>query len=136
MLVSCEDCNRSRKKTLFPLQNPATRARSHRDDIAREKPLFVNPASEDPRKHIRFQDATPYPLTKVGRKTIKGMELRRDDLEERRLERLQELRIIRDLVEVVGDPSDSTVKAAQEFLAASIRPNAEYSSMAQDFLDT
>ena len=136
LLVSCADCNRSYKKDLFPLKNPDARARSHHDKIDDERPLFVNPAIDDPRRHIRFRGATPYHLTKVGRETIKGMGLRKTALEERRIERLQGLKIIRDLIEGAKDPSDSEVKAAREFLAAFTRPNAEYSSMVQDFLGT
>lgn len=136
LLFSCEVCNRSYKKALFPLKNPDARARSHHDNIGDERPLFVNPAIDDPRKHIRFRGATPYHLTKVGRETIKGMGLRKAALEERRIEKLQGLKIIRDLIEGAKDPSDSKVKAARDFLAASTRPNAEYSSMVQDFLGT
>ena len=39
LLVSCEDCNRSHKKSLFPLKNPDARARSHHDRID-EAPRF------------------------------------------------------------------------------------------------
>ena len=140
LLFSCEACNRSHKGTLFPLKNPGARARSHHDDIDDEQPLFVNPGVEDPRKHIRFQGERPVPRTKVGRKTIEGIGLRREDLEDRRRERLQVLRALQDIIEIGKDSTDSKVKEkvreAQEHLAASIRPNAEYSSMVQDFLGT
>ena len=136
LLFSCEVCNRSHKGTLFPLKNPDDRARSHHDNIDAEQPLFVNPAIEDPRRHIRFQGESPVPRTKVGRKTIEGIGLRREDLEEERREWLQILKTMRDLIETAEDPTNPNIKAAQEFLAASICPNAKYSSMAQDFLGT
>ena len=140
LLFSCAVCNQSHKGTLFPLKNPDARARSHHDSIDGEQPLFVNPAIEDPRRHIRFQGESPVPRTKVGRKTIEGIGLRREDLEDRRRKRLQELRALRYIIEIGEDSTDSKVqekvREAKEHLAASIHPNAEYSSMAQDFLVT
>lgn len=59
LLLSCNPCNRRYKKTFFPLENPAERARSHHDDTTRERPLFVDPVRQDPREHIRFDDDTP-----------------------------------------------------------------------------
>lgn len=140
LLFSCEVCNRSHKGTSFPLKNPNARARSHHDNIDDEQPLFVNPGVEDPRRHIRFQGESPVPRTKVGRETIKGIKLRREDLEERRRNRLQALRVLQDFVEIGKDSTDSKVqekvREAREHLEASTHPNAEYSSMAQDFLST
>ncbi len=140
LLFSCTVCNTMYKRELFPLTNDKERARNHNDNIERERPLFINPAIEDPRKHIRFRGATPSPRTKVGRETIKGMGLRRNDLVERRRRRLQALRTLQDFIELGKDSTDSEVREkvqeARERLAASVCPNAEYSSMAQDFLDT
>lgn len=68
------------------------------------------------------------------------MGLRRNDLVERRQRRLQALRTLQDFIEIGKDSTDSEVREkvqeARERLAASVCPNAEYSSMAQDFLDT
>jgi uncharacterized protein (TIGR02646 family) len=56
LLLSCIPCNRSHKDTCFPLEDPLTRARSHHDDLALERPLLVDPVKQDPRGHIHFVD--------------------------------------------------------------------------------
>ncbi len=44
LFFACPLCNQRYKKNRFPLRDPAARARSHRDDVSREEPLFINPA--------------------------------------------------------------------------------------------
>lgn len=140
LLVSCEVCNTSYKGLLFPLTDNNTRVSSHHDDIEAEQPLFINPAIEDPRNHIRFREEAPEPRTKVGRVTIKGLGLRRSALEEARRTRLTELRRLREGIECMKDRPDSDAQAwvrqAGAHLATAIRPEAKYSSMALDFLNT
>ena len=141
LLVSCEVCNRSHKKNLFPLKNPDIRARSHHERIANEKPLFINPVSKDPRKHIRFQGPTLFSCTKFGRVTINGMDLNRHDLEEDRRSVLNLLRGQCEIIRLgVDRPNDqefqALVKKAQTRLSAAIRPEAQYSSMALDLIKT
>jgi hypothetical protein len=48
LLFACELCNARFKKNLFPLVNPATRARRPDDDLAREDPLFIDPSRDEP----------------------------------------------------------------------------------------
>lgn len=140
LLVSCERCNSSHKGSLFPLADQKRRAQSHHDDIKAEQPLFVNPAREDPRRHIHFRGEVAMPITKMGRETIQGMGLRRSDLEEARRERLAYLRSLGDIVELGNSSIDQKMRAlaveTQEFLKSVVRPEAEYSAMAQDFLDS
>lgn len=140
LLVSCERCNSSHKGNLFPLAGQRKRAQSHHDDVKAEQPLFVNPAREDPRRHIRFRGEVAIPITKMGRETIQGLGLRRSDLEEARRERLAHLKGLRNIVELGNSFTDQEMRAlaeqAQEFLKAVVRPEAEYSAMAQDFFDS
>lgn len=140
LLVSCEVCNTSYKGILFPLVDNNTRARSHHDNIAIERPLFINPAVQDPRDHIRFRGDAPEPITEVGRATIQGLGLRRSGLEEDRRHRLAKLRLLRDFIElekVSANPDAQTlVQQARELLAAASCPEAEYSSMALDLLES
>jgi uncharacterized protein (TIGR02646 family) len=140
LLVSCEVCNTSYKGILFPLVDHETRARSHHDQLDLEQPLFINPAIDDPRSHIRFRGETPEPRSDVGRVTIQSLGLRRSELEEDRRERLAELMVLRDVVELQQNSTDPNiqdlVQQAQDFLASAILPQAEYSSMAQDFLES
>lgn len=73
LLLSCHDCNCTYKRTLFPLADPIERARSHHDDLTREQPLFIDPAMQDPRDHIRFDDDLPTGITAQGVTTIEGI---------------------------------------------------------------
>lgn len=57
LFISCGQCNRRYKGNLFPLQDPTTRARSHKDTIAREEPLFLHPSDDEPEEHIAFREA-------------------------------------------------------------------------------
>lgn len=140
LLVSCERCNSSHKGKLFPLTDQKRRAQNHHEDIKREQPLFVNPAREDPRRHIRFRGETAQFITKMGRETIQGIGLRRSDLEEARRERLAQLKRLRSIVELGKSLTNQKMRAlavqAQEFLKSAVRPEAEYSAMAQDFFDS
>ncbi len=77
-------------------------------------------------------------MTEVGRETIRGLGLRRAALIEDRLQRLQVLKSWRDSIELLQDSPDPQaqvlVQEMREHLAAAVRPDAEYSAMAQDFL--
>ena len=139
LLVSCEVCNRSHKKNLFPLKNPDARARSHHERIADERPLFINPGFEDPRKHIRFQGPTLFCCTEFGRAMIDGMDLNRHDLKEDRRSIFNLLRGQCDIVRLGATRPDdlefqALVRKAQTHLSAAVRPEAQYSSMALDLV--
>jgi len=140
LLLSCHGCNSDHKGILFPLANPRHRARSHHSDIHLEQPLFVHPAKQNPRDHIRFEDDAPIALTPlIGRTTIKEIGLRRDALREERLNKLQELDTFLKIVECAKESPrsrklQSLAGKARKFLEAAILPDAEYSSMAQDFI--
>src|SRR6185295_19460168 len=96
LYLSCKACNTGWKGTLFPLADPKKRARWHNSKykISDEQPLFINPGVEEPRRHIRFRNDTPYPLTNKGKITIKELGLlaeKRPLLREARLEKLKDL---------------------------------------------
>jgi len=143
LFLSCHPCNSSHKGDLFPLANPACRTASglsHRYDISKEKPLFVNPASDDPREHIRFKKHVPYHVTKKGRITIKELKLdTHTPILKARLEKIALLDAMRQVVELSEKQSNNIELAdiAQKFrvqLAAAILPSAPLSSMAKDHL--
>lgn len=54
LLYSCDECNTSFKKNLFPLTDPTSRDIVNRD-ISKEQPLLVNPTIEDPGLYIAFR---------------------------------------------------------------------------------
>ena len=135
LLVSCERCNTSHKRSLFPIANPELRARCHHDDLDREAPLFIDPAREDPRRHIRFRGPAVEPLTERGRETILGLGLRRSGLEDARRKKLDILKTFRLILELGGERERDEVEPARQHLEAAVRSEAEHSAMARDFLE-
>ena len=128
------------KGTLFPLANPAQRARSHNDDLATERKLFVNPSEEDPREHIRFQGDLPVPQSDRGRCTIEGLCLRRPELREERLECLNSITTLIDGLEIVEalppSPCDQAWRDdVRRFIEKSMQPDAKFSSMVMDLVE-
>ena len=140
LLLACFDCNTTYKGTMFPLENPTQRARSHHDDLAVERALFVNPATEDPREHIRFQGDLPVWYSERGRHTIEGLGLRSARLREQRQLRLKEINQIIDLVRIVEanphpDKSDlDDAYEARDLIAQAMRPEAQFSAMVMDLV--
>jgi uncharacterized protein (TIGR02646 family) len=98
LLLSCQICNQRHKRNTFPLQKGSRRARSHLGSIAKEKPVFIHPAQEDPTLDIAFREHVPYARngSSRGRRTIAGLGLSRRELMEERerhlgtIKRLQE----------------------------------------------
>ena len=135
LLVSCYSCNSTYKGALFPLSNPETRARSHRDDMDEEHPLLVDPASENPRQHVRFRGSASEPLTERGRETIRVLGLDRSDLEEDRRECLAILDTFQLTLRLGEKVDGELLERARDHLERAIRPDAKYSSMARYFLE-
>lgn len=140
LLLSCGVCNRSYKKTVFPLENPIERARTHHDDLSRERPLLIDPAREDPRAHIRFDEEDPVALTEQGRVTIETVGLGRSPLIEERTKCLDAIKwglVVVDQARKLPNDTELQVKgrAAREFLKAAQQPTAEFSSMVRDYLE-
>ena len=137
LLMSCDVCNSTHKRYLFPLSDHSERGRSHHDNIDRESPLFVDPCREDPRRHIQFRGPAVVAATKRGKATIHGLGLRRSAPEEarrERLDRLKNLRLIVRMEEIEGSVGRQQIRRARRALEEAILPGAIYSSMAQDFL--
>jgi uncharacterized protein (TIGR02646 family) len=139
LLVSCAFCNTRHKRNLFPLVDNNARVRSHHDNIDSEQPLLVNPAIEDPRDHIYFRGDAPVPRTEIGRLTIQLLGLRNTNLDEARRKCPDELQTYQAIIEKAkhsDDPEWQPLKEkALQKLAAAVRPDAEYSAMAQDFIN-
>ena len=141
LLLSCTLCNQRYKKNLFPLVDPAKRARSHHDNVGDEQPLLINPSEDDPGKHIGFREEIPYAVrgSRRGKATISTLGLDRPELEERRRERLSEAKRTIRTVKVLTDMRDRNGALAPELegllaqhraaLARYLDPAAEYSAM-------
>lgn len=142
LLYSCEICNRRVKRNLFPLENPASRARQCTDDLRAEKPMLIDPAGpDDPRDHIGFRHAKPFAKTRQGQATIEAFALDRTELDDPRLRHLQ-------LVEALDtiasqDPTNFQSNAtfvrqihkARAKLRELVKPEAVFGAMTADFLN-
>lgn len=134
LLLSCSICNQRFKRSLFPLADPATRARSPRDDTSREAPLFIDPSETDPEEHVGFRREIPYPVdgSPRGAATIRALGLDREILNERRRDELAELAVLYKLIQMEPDASAELrplIDDAREVLARAVSDAGEFSSM-------
>ncbi len=139
LYYSCPICNRSNKRDLFPLANPAQRVRRPDDDISQEKPLILDPGGhENPRLHIQFKYDRAVGLTDAGRTTIRLLGLNREPLREDRLKHLKRLEALCDVIRLSRDstvPEDiGRRRQAHRELLAAVQPVSEFSAMADDYL--
>ena len=132
LLLACPTCN-GLKSSTFPLEDPEQRARSHHDELANEVAMFVNPAVDEPKDHIRFKDDAPYPLTEYGRCTIKGLELHRDDLVELRLKYFNIIKSFRFMLQYSLEHNQTYFQQkAVRKLREAMQDDAQFSSMVMD----
>lgn len=136
LLLCCAICNQRFKRGLFPLADASTRARSHGHDIAREEPLFIDPATQDPEEHISFRYEIPFPVggSRAGRATIEALGLNREILNERRRDRLRQLQLLAELVEMEPTATAELVpliEKARTLLAECTQDAAEFAGMAR-----
>jgi len=153
LLFACEDCNRIRKRQLFPLRNdPVGRARTHHDDLAREAPLLLNPAETDPALHIHFQEEVALSSTPEGHASIASYDLNRLALLDDRRERLRCLRsdemlarlfefdppivALEKLVELYGSEEELSwrIASARKAYEQATFDTAEYAGMVRSYL--
>ncbi|MGC2238876.1 MAG: hypothetical protein WA584_22160 [Pyrinomonadaceae bacterium] len=100
LFLSCQLCNQSFKRNLFPLENPKERTASHEKDLSKEKPLFINPETdENPEDLISFRGEIPFAVDGNirGETTIELLGINRVELNEMRLAVLKKLKTIYDL---------------------------------------
>ena len=134
LLLACPTCNR-RKSSKFPLENPEQRARCHHDDFTREREVFVNPAEENPRDHIRFSGDAPRPLTNRGRQIINELGLRRPDLTEARMRLIRLLKINIEILKAKPAPNlRGFQQEAARTLEAALQRDAPFRSMVMDLI--
>lgn len=144
LLLSCSTCNSSCKKNHFALADESARGIASRD-TSRESPLLINPAEDDPARHIVFHDeiAVPRPSgggeDPRGRYTIDTMRLNsRPDLVENRLRllcryrtMLQARRLAEELIRRGLEPvrGRGLLEAAEAAIREMESPSGEYSAM-------
>lgn len=69
LLYACDFCNRTCKNDLFPLKDESKRV-TVPGNLEEEEPLILNPTSEDPTAHIRYNRHMLIGITDQGRTTI------------------------------------------------------------------
>lgn len=137
LLLACAICNQRFKRNLFPLSDPARRARSHHDDVGREDPLFLNPAETDPERHISFRREIPYAVggSPHGQATIDALGLGREILNERRRDRIEKLTVLHRLVSLEHSARQpeliALIQDAKSVLANAVGDDAEFAAMAR-----
>jgi len=144
LLWACSECN-NRKGTLFPLEHPAKRAKSHKHRIKNETPMLIDPSTEDPTLHIRFRDAVAYPVNDSlrGESTIGVLALNRAKLVEDRLATLNTLKLIikaKAVFEAAYGPNPNSkrgelLREFKEAIAERLKSESEYASMTRSLLN-
>jgi uncharacterized protein (TIGR02646 family) len=139
LYFSCINCNRSGKKSFFPLKDGTKRARIHTDSIQDEEPLLLDPGGLDnPRDHIHFHREVAFGVTPRGRQTIKTLKLDRESLNAERRDEFKRLVELKKLVTAFdANPSQqysNLAKSARRYLEEAVKPTAKFSAMAQDLL--
>jgi uncharacterized protein (TIGR02646 family) len=144
LFSSCQLCNQRFKRNLFPLRDGRSRARSHRHNLANEEPLLIDPAARTPEEHIGFRRENAFAKngSVEGATTIEVLGLNRDELIERRRDRLTLLEGLvwcRELlIEKTATSADpeyvSRLQVVEATLQASRHDTGEYAAMARAFL--
>ncbi|MCU1329123.1 MAG: hypothetical protein JWN34_4493 [Bryobacterales bacterium] len=138
LFLSCAFCNSSNKVDIFPLTDPATRARNHRMSFKDESPAILKPdGDEDPRQHIKFVEEEPVGQTDPGRETIKVLGLG-SKLHESRLTHLKRVRDARAWSIKLMESSDARAREfalkSMQFVEDAAKPDQPYSAMVADYL--
>jgi uncharacterized protein (TIGR02646 family) len=138
LLWSCLPCN-SKKNDLFPLDNPATRARHHGMPVENETPAILKPdGDQDPRDHITFRLEVPVGLTALGRKTIEVLGLDSEEHEPRRTH-LKEIELARKMCIGLMSSVDSVARQwaerSRKFVEEAVRPEKPYSAMVAAYME-
>jgi uncharacterized protein (TIGR02646 family) len=138
LYLACSGCNQRHKQNLFPLQNPANRATNHNQTVQQEQPLFIDPGKEDPEILISFRREIAYAINDNFRakETIDALKLNQRSLPETRLQRLQLLKRLHQLIKLAnGQPSNADLQRlgveAKSTLEEAEQDQAEFAAAAR-----
>jgi uncharacterized protein (TIGR02646 family) len=140
LLLSCAYCNSINKSDIFPLKNPAARAKNHRMRVQNERPSILKPdGAEDPRNHIKFELDEVIGLTPLGRKTIEVLRLN-SKFQEERLTHFTKIREARDryikLMNSVDPNARDDALHWRRFVEHAAASDQPYSAMVAAYLQT
>lgn len=141
LLLSCSACNQRHKRNHFPIANPVHRAVTHTDDMTLEKPLFLNPAVQDPEQFIGFRKEIAFAIrgNRTAKATIDALGLNREILNEVRRDRLATLIALRQAIALIErNPTlaasaggRQTLHDARALLAEAVTDAGEFAAMAR-----
>ena len=136
LLLACSICNQRHKGNLFPLVNPALRARNHDQAVLQEEPLFIHPVFADPARYIAFRQEVAYPRNNHpnGKATIQELGLNRSVLQEKRLTHLSHLNTYQKILDLESKLTGNAegrelIAKARKFLSNAILDTAEFTAM-------
>lgn len=135
LLFSCPICNQTYKRNQIPLRDPARRALSHLNSLDLEEALLIDPSKDNPAEFISFREEYAFPVNDNlrGRTTIEILQLNdRDDLVERRRERIRVIRVLQAVVAKMPDSQEAS--EAQQVLDQAKTDSGEYAAMSRVFL--
>lgn len=143
LYLACTGCNQRHKQNLFPLQNPAERATNHKEKVEQEQPLFIDFGKESPEDFIGFRGEIAYAIqgNHRGQITIDSLKLNNRALPEARLEKLQPLRVLHQVLLLAKQsPNDQKVqelaKEAKDILENAILDSAEFAAVVRCAIDS
>jgi hypothetical protein len=133
--ASCQLCNQSFKKNLFPLAVGGVRAVTPSDDLSLEKPLLIDPEKDDPRDHLEFRAEIAFARNQSarGQATIEICGLNRPELIELRRTSLVLIQGILDVYTASENWPNIKQKTGQT-LRAVIKSEHPFSAMARDLI--
>ncbi|MGR8934037.1 MAG: hypothetical protein ACU837_06550 [Gammaproteobacteria bacterium] len=122
---------------MFPLADPAKRATNHHADLAEEEPLLLDPTATDPQQFIGFRAEIPYAIggNVYGDTTIRTLKLDREDLNERRREKLDTHELLLNVIALAENQPhnvelEQLAEKAKNVLAEAVLPGSEYAATA------
>jgi uncharacterized protein (TIGR02646 family) len=143
LLYACKECNQRHKGVLFPLADPTKRVRSHKsaDRVVDEASLLIDPSRTDPEPLIGFREEFAFARSgdAVAETSIRVYGLNHPDLRDARRRRLNDLRLLSDLVLLAMrgelEPADKVlVGRAKKELDEATTEFAEFSAMVRESL--
>ena len=150
LFFSCQICNQSFKKNHFPLIDETKRVENHLQatNLAQETPYLIHFSEENPEDFIYFEIEIPKPKSNNirGKKTISITGIDRKDLNDRRLEHLQNIQLWQkfltidinnlqklqdaaNLFQMTVENIQNIVRDAQNICKDAIKDEAEYAAM-------
>ena len=127
LLISCMKCNQDYKKTRFPLEDESKRVYSKGEDIDQEKPILINPLTEDPEQFIEY-DISDKNMVKAIGKNNRGKEtvnkltgINDTEVMIERFDKLKHLKIL----------ARTESKVISKFIKDHISPEGEFSGLSR-----